>query len=58
MAQSKQRPNILFICTDQQRGDSLNCTGAYWAVTPNLDKLAGDGVLFKYCYVQNPVCSP
>ena len=53
-----QRPNILFICTDQQRGDSLGCTGAHWAVTPNLDQLAADGVLFKNCYVQNPVCSP
>ena len=53
-----KRPNILFICTDQQRGDSLNCTGASWAVTPNLDKLAGEGALFKKCYVQNPVCSP
>ena len=53
-----QRPNILFICTDQQRGDSLGCTGAHWAVTPNLDQLAADGVLFRNCYVQNPVCSP
>lgn len=53
-----QRPNILFICTDQQRGDSLGCTGATWAVTPNLDRLAGEGALFRNCYVQNPVCSP
>ena len=53
-----KRPNILFLCTDQQRGDSLNCTGASWAVTPNLDKLAKDGALFRNCYVQNPVCSP
>ncbi|MEQ3626250.1 MAG: sulfatase-like hydrolase/transferase [Celeribacter sp.] len=52
------RPNILFICTDQQRGDSLGCTGADWAVTPNLDKLASQGALFENCYVQNPVCSP
>ena len=55
---SKRRPNILFLCTDQQRGDSLHCTGAQWAVTPNLDKLARDGALFQNCYVQNPVCSP
>ena len=54
----KSRPNILFICTDQQRADSLNCTGASWAVTPNLDQLAREGALFKNCYVQNPVCSP
>lgn len=52
------RPNILFICTDQQRGDSLACTGANWAVTPNLDRLACEGALFRSCYVQNPVCSP
>lgn len=52
------RPNILVICTDQQRGDSLGCTGAHWAVTPNLDRLAGEGALFRNCYVQNPVCSP
>lgn len=58
MSLQKKRPNILFLCTDQQRGDSLNCTGASWAVTPNLDKLASDGALFKNCYVQNPVCSP
>ncbi|MEP5152924.1 sulfatase-like hydrolase/transferase [Planktotalea sp.] len=52
------RPNILFICTDQQRGDSLGCTGATWAMTPNLDQLAAQGALFENCYVQNPVCSP
>jgi len=53
-----KRPNILFICTDQQRGDSLGCTGASWAVTPNLDQLASDGAIFRNCYVQNPLCSP
>ena len=58
MALSRKRPNILFLCTDQQRGDSLNCSGATWAVTPNLDRLASEGVLFNNCYVQNPVCSP
>ncbi|MFK7994809.1 MAG: sulfatase-like hydrolase/transferase [Granulosicoccus sp.] len=54
----KKRPNILLICTDQQRSDSLGCTGANWAVTPNLDSLATRGVLFEACYVQSPVCSP
>lgn len=55
---AQQRPNILFICTDQQRADSLGCTGAHWAVSPNLDRLAGEGALFEQCYVQNPICSP
>lgn len=54
----RQRPNILLICTDQQRADSLGCMGAHWAVTPNLDKLAAQGALFQNCYVQNPLCSP
>ena len=58
MTSRRKRPNILFLCTDQQRGDSLNCAGAIWAVTPNLDRLAHDGALFQNCYVQNPVCSP
>ncbi len=58
MTTPRKRPNILFLCTDQQRGDSLNCMGASWAVTPNLDKLASEGALFRNCYVQNPVCSP
>jgi len=53
-----QRPNILFICTDQQRADSLACTGSPWAVTPNLNKLANQGTLFRNCYVQNPLCCP
>lgn len=55
---NQHRPNILLICTDQQRGDSLGCTGATWAVTPNIDKLASQGALFHNCYVHNPVCSP
>ncbi len=58
MSNQSRRPNILFICTDQQRGDSLHCAGANWAVTPNLDGIARDGARFSQCYVQNPVCSP
>lgn len=52
------RPNILFICTDQQRYDSLGCYGNEHAITPTLDQMAAGGVLFENCYVQSPVCSP
>ncbi|MAQ44394.1 MAG: hypothetical protein CL812_00810 [Confluentimicrobium sp.] len=52
------RPNILMICTDQQRFDSLGCTGAVGAHTPNIDRLAETGARFSNCYVQNPICSP
>ncbi len=52
------RPNILFICTDQQRFDSLGCYGNEHARTPAIDQLAADGVIYEQCYVQSPVCSP
>ena len=51
-------PNVLLICTDQQRFDALGAYGNTHIATPNLDRLAADGVLFENCYVQNPVCAP
>ncbi|MBA3378724.1 MAG: sulfatase-like hydrolase/transferase [Chloroflexia bacterium] len=52
------KPNILFICTDQQRYDALGCYGNTHIQTPVIDALAGEGVLFEQCYVQSPVCAP
>jgi arylsulfatase A-like enzyme len=52
------RPNILLLMTDQQRFDSLGSYGCAAAHTPNLDRLAADGVLFENCYVNNPICTP
>ncbi len=50
--------NILWICTDQQRFDTLGCYGNRFVDTPNLDKLAQEGVLFEYAFTQSPVCTP
>jgi len=50
--------NVLWICTDQQRFDTLGCYGNTFVHTPNLDKLAEQGVLFENAYCQNPTCSP
>ena len=44
--------------TDQQRWDSLGCYGISGVHTPNLDRLAGRGIRFDACYVNNPLCSP
>ncbi len=52
------KPNILLIMTDQQRFDSLGCYGSQVVPTPNLDRLAEQGVLFTNAYVTNPVCTP
>ncbi len=52
------QPNILMIMTDQQRFDSLGCYGTECLRTPNLDRLATEGLLFENCYVNSPVCTP
>ena len=51
-------PNFVFICTDQQRFDSLGCTGNQHAATPNLDRLATEGVRFTRHSTPCPICSP
>jgi arylsulfatase A-like enzyme len=52
-----RRPNILFITTDQQRGDCLGVMGRK-VHTPHLDLLARDGALFRGCITPNLVCQP
>ena len=51
------RPNILFITTDQQRGDCLGVMGRK-VHTPHMDLLASEGVLFRSCITPNLVCQP
>ncbi len=53
-----KRPNILWICTDQQRFDTLGCYGNTWVRSPRIDALADSGVLFANAYCQNPLCTP
>ena len=53
-----RKPNLLFIFTDQQRADTLGCYGNRLVQTPNLDRLAGESVLFENAYVTQPVCTP
>ena len=51
-------PNILFIFTDQWRGDCLSCLGHPEVRTPHIDALADDGVAFRDVTTQAPVCVP
>ena len=53
-----QKPNILFIITDQQHAGMLSVTGNENLKTPNLDALANSGVRFEKAYSTNPVCIP
>jgi arylsulfatase A-like enzyme len=53
-----ERPNFLFIITDQHRADHLGCYGNRIVRTPNIDGLAADGVAFDRFYVASPICMP
>ena len=44
--------------TDQQRWDTIHALGSKTAITPNLDRLAEDAVVFENCYTPAPVCAP
>lgn len=55
--ESTSPPDVLLVYTDQWRWDALGCAG--WPVhTPNLDRLAAEGVRFPRAVVQSPVCMP
>ena len=56
-AGSSKQPNIIFLLTDDQHWDSLGCMGNKVIQTPNLDRLAGDGTLFRNAFVPASVCS-
>jgi len=56
-AESTQKPNILFILIEDQ-GAHLGCRGTPGLKTPNLDRLAAEGTLFREAFVGYPVCSP
>ena len=55
---SNTRPNILWICTDQQRHDTIHALGNEHIRTPNLDRLVAEGVAFMNAYSQSPICTP
>jgi arylsulfatase len=52
------RPNIVFITTDQHRGDCLGCDGHPALETPYLDQMAARGIRFSAAYTSVPSCTP
>ena len=57
-AESSPKPNIVFILADDFGWGSVNCYGGKGLQTPNLDRLAKEGRLFKNAYATGSVCSP
>ncbi len=52
------KPHIIYIMSDQHRGDCMGCIGNKVAITPNMDALAKEGVCFKNAYTASPSCTP
>ena len=52
------RPNIVIIMADQLRADALGCAGNDIIRTPNIDRLAAEGVRFDRAFCQGPLCMP
>ena len=62
ITEAKKKPNILFLFADDQRADALGCSGNTYIRTPNIDKLAENGVRFSNSYVMGghhgAICAP
>ncbi|MDE0717910.1 MAG: sulfatase-like hydrolase/transferase, partial [Rhodospirillaceae bacterium] len=52
------KPNILFIMADQMSARALRHYGNRTTLTPNIDRLADEGVVFENCYCNLPMCAP
>ncbi|XOV91660.1 MAG: sulfatase [Bacteroidota bacterium] len=57
-SQEPNRPNIIFIYTDDQAAWGIGRSGNNQIYTPNIDRLASEGAYFPNAYVTTPVCSP
>lgn len=54
----RSKPNIIVFFSDQQRYDTIGCYGQELDITPNIDKMAFQGVRFEYAFTCQPVCGP
>ena len=58
VGEERNRPNIVFIMTDQHRWDCIGANGNRLIRTPHIDRLASEGANFTHFFVQAPVCVP
>src|SRR5262245_18980103 len=55
---SRIRPNVVLIMADQHRADTMGCAGDGFVSTPNLNRIAEEGVRFSRVTCQGPLCMP
>jgi len=53
-----KKPNILFIMTDDHASHAMSCYGSRINTTPNIDRIAKDGIRFENCFCTNSICAP
>ena len=53
-----ERPNILFIMSDDHASHAMSCYGSRINETPNLDRIADGGIRFDNCFCTNSICTP
>ena len=53
-----KRPNILYIMSDDHASHALSCYGSRINTTPNLDRIANEGMRFDNCFCTNSICAP
>src|ERR687892_26251 len=56
--QQQRPPNIVFILVDDLRWDDLGAAGHPFLKTPNIDRIASEGALFRNAFIPAPLCSP
>jgi arylsulfatase A-like enzyme len=58
LANAADRPNIVFIMTDDHAAHAMSCYGSRINQTPHLDRIAREGMRFSNCFVTNSICTP
>lgn len=53
-----RRPNILFVMSDDHASHAMSCCGSRINETPNIDRIANEGIRFDHCFCTNSICSP
>ena len=56
--QAQNRPNIIYIMSDDHDADAISAYNTQFISTPNIDRIAREGMLFKNSFVGNSICSP
>src|SRR5699024_4616132 len=58
MDTDKQQPNVIFIMSDDHAAHAMSCYDSKINETPNLDRIADEGMIFHDCYCTNSICAP